>query len=99
MEDSLSLQSIVVASPEQVSCALGDESAILGLKSEVYYGLNPVGASVWSLLQQPRRVDELRDAILAEYEVEAKRCERDLFALLEKMRAEGLIVVRKTSAE
>lgn len=98
MEDPLSLQSIVVASPEQVSCPLGDESAILGLKSEVYYGLNPVGASIWKLLQQPRRVDELRDVILAEYEVEAERCERDLFALLEKMRTEGLIVVRSSSA-
>lgn len=99
MESPLSLHSIVVASPEQVSCALGDESAILGLKSDVYYGLNPVGASVWSLLQQPRRVDELRDAILAEYEVEAERCERDLFALLEKLREEGLIVVSKSSPE
>ena len=99
MENPLSLQSIVVVSPEQVSCALGDESAILSLKRDVYYGLNPVGASVWNLLQQPRRVDELRDAILAEYEVEAGRCERDLFALLEKMREEGLIVVRPSSPE
>lgn len=98
MEDPLSLQSVVAVSPEQVSCPLGDESAILGLKNNVYYGLDPVGASIWNLLRQPRRVDELRDAILAEYEVEAERCERDLFAVLEKMRAEGLIVVRNSSA-
>jgi hypothetical protein len=81
-----------------VSCPLGDESAILNLKNTVYYGLDPVGARVWSLLQQPRSVSELRDALLEEYEVEAERCERDLLELLEKMRSEGLIQVKSAAA-
>ncbi len=98
MDSALSIHSIVTAAPEQVSCPLGDESAILNLKNTVYYGLDPVGARVWSLLQQPRSVRELRDALLAEYEVEAERCERDLLELLEKMRGEGLIQVRSAAA-
>jgi hypothetical protein len=98
MDSGLSLHSIVTAAPEQVSCPLGDESAILNLKNTVYYGLDPVGARVWNLLQQPRSVRELRDALLEEYEVEAERCERDLLDLLEKMRGEGLIQVRSAAA-
>jgi hypothetical protein len=98
MDSGLSLHSIVIAAPEQVSCPLGDESAILNLKNTVYYGLDPVGARVWNLLQQPRSVRELRDALLEEYEVEAVRCERDLLELLEKMRGEGLIQVRSAAA-
>ena len=98
MDSALSIHSIVTAAPEQVSCPLGDESAILNLKNTVYYGLDPVGARVWSLLQQPRSVRELRDALLAEYEVEPERCERDLLELLEKMRGEGLIQVRSAAA-
>lgn len=94
MELALSIHSIVVATREQVSCPLGEESAILNLKNSVYYGMNPVGARVWNLLQQPRSVAELRDVVLAEFEVGAERCERDLLELLEKMRAEGLIEVR-----
>lgn len=93
METSLSLNTIVVATTEQVSCALGDESAILNLKNSVYYGMDPVGTCVWNWLQQPRSVEELRNKILDEYEVDAQRCEKDLFALLEKMHAEGLIQV------
>jgi hypothetical protein len=96
MDLSLSIHSIVVATREQVSCPLGDEAAILNLKNSVYYGMNPVGARVWDLLQQPRSVAELRDVVLEEFEVEPERCERDLFELLEKMRAEGLIEVRDT---
>ena len=98
MNARLSVYSVVVATSEQVSCPLGEESAILNLKNTVYYGLNPVGARIWNLLQQPRSVGELRDALLAEYEVDADRCERDLLDLLEKMRGEGLIQVRSAAA-
>jgi hypothetical protein len=93
MDSSLSLDSIVSAASEQVSCPLGDEAAILNLKNTVYYGLDPVGSRIWGLLQQARSVGELRDALVDEYDVEAGRCERDLLELLEKMRAEGLIQV------
>jgi hypothetical protein len=93
MEADLSIHSIVIATREQVSCPLGEESAILNLKNTVYYGLNPVGARVWNLLQQQRTVGELRDALLDEYDVETGRCESDLLELLEKMRSEGLIQV------
>jgi len=88
----------VIAAPEQVSCPLGEEAAILNLKNTVYYGLNPVGARVWSLLQKPRSVGELRDALLDEYDVEEVRCERDLLELLERMRVEGLILVTNAAA-
>jgi hypothetical protein len=94
MDAPISIHSIIVATTEQVSCSLGDESAILNRKNSVYYGVNPVGARVWSLLQQPRSVTELRDTLLDEYEVGPDRCERDLLDLLEKMRGEGLIEVR-----
>jgi hypothetical protein len=97
MDADLSVHSIVIATSEQVSCPLGEESAILNLKNTVYYGLNPVGARVWNLLQQPRTVGELRDVLLDEYEVDAGRCESDLLELLEKMRSEGLIEVRSAA--
>jgi hypothetical protein len=98
MDVPLSVHSIVVATSDQVSCPLGEESAILNLKNSVYYGVNPVGARVWNLLQHPKRVSELRDALLQEYEVEPARCELDLLDLLEKMRLEGLIEIRRAAA-
>jgi hypothetical protein len=94
MDPVLSLGSVVVATFEQVSCPLGEESAILNLKNSVYYGMNPVGSRVWALLQQPRSVSELRDTLLDEYEVAADQCEHELLELLEKMRIEGLVEVR-----
>jgi hypothetical protein len=91
LDIALSLHSIVVASEQQVSCQLGEESAILNMKNSVYYGLDPVGARIWGLLRQPRSITDVCDAIVDEYDVERERCERDVLELLEKMRSEGLI--------
>lgn len=82
---------MVVATNEQVSCVLGDESAILSMKNSVYYGLDPVGTRIWSLLRQPRAVRDLCDTIAGEYDVQRKRCERDVLDLLEEMKSEGLV--------
>jgi hypothetical protein len=98
MDEALAVHSIVAAAGDQVSCPLGDEAAILNLKNSVYYGVDPVAARVWSLLQRPRSVMELRDVLLDEYDVDREHCERDLLGLLEKMRSEGLIEVRSTPA-
>jgi antitoxin component of MazEF toxin-antitoxin module len=91
---SIAGNSVVVAIPDQVSCDLGGEEVILSLKNGIYYGLDPVGTRIWALLQQPRTVTEVLDALLERYDVEPARCERDLLALLEEMAAEGLIEVR-----
>ena len=93
MSERLSTQLIVVKSAEQVSCALGEESAILNLKNCVYYSLDPVGARIWNSLREPRSVGELRDSLLEEYDVDAERCEGNLLDLLGKMRAEELVEV------
>jgi hypothetical protein len=95
---NLCSQTVLVASKEQVYCELGDEAAILGLKNSVYYGLNPVGARIWGLLQRPRSVGEIRDAIVTEYEVTTERFESDLMDLLQQMLREGLVELsRETS--
>lgn len=98
MTHTLSRSSIVVAAKNQVSCDLGGEAAILNVASGVYYGLNPVGARVWSLIQQPRSVDEVRQSLTSEYDVEEQVCESDLLALLEELLAAGLIEVKEGPA-
>ena len=86
--------SIVSAVKEQASCDLEGEAVILNLKSGLYHGLNPVGARVWELVQQPTRVDAIRDTLTSEYDVDAQTCTRDLLVVLEDLLGAGLIEVR-----
>ncbi len=94
MKDAVSRHSTVVVAKDQVSSDLGGEVAILDLTAGVYYGLEAVGARIWNLLQEPRTVSEIRDALLEEYDVEPERCEQDLLVLLQRLATEGLIEVR-----
>ena len=89
----VSCRTRVVAIKDEVSCKLGEEAAILGLKNSVYYGLNPVGARVWELLRQPRTAEEISRAIVSEYDVGADRAQSDLLEFLQGMLAEGLIEI------
>ena len=82
-----------MAAKDQASSDLGGEVAILDLKAGVYYGLDAVGARIWSLIQEPRTVNEIRNILLEEYEVEPERCERDLLVLLQRLADERLIEV------
>ena len=63
MNATISDRSVVVATKDQVSCDLAGEAAILNIKNGVYYGLDPVGARIWNLMQEPRAVAEIQNAI------------------------------------
>jgi len=89
----ITIESTVSAVTDQTSCELEGEAVILSLKGGIYYTLNPVGTRIWALAQKPVQVREIRDIILKEYEIDAGRCEDDLFALLEDLEKEGLIEV------
>jgi hypothetical protein len=88
----------VVASKGVMSSTLGEEVMILNPRAGVYHGLDPVGARVWELIQEPRTIEGLRDALLDEYEVEPARLEQDLIALLGSMRTNQLIDVSTAAA-
>lgn len=96
--NDISITSVVAATPRQTSVELGNEATILHLESWTYFGLNPVGARIWQLLGEPRSVGQIRDALVAEYDVDAARCEQDLLALLRDLLANRLIEVRDATA-
>jgi hypothetical protein len=83
----------IVVSRDQVSSHLGDEAAILSLKNGVYYGLNPVGARVWNLIQEPRTFGELHTILASEYEVDGPRLESDLRSLIGQLAEQRLVEI------
>ena len=89
----ISERSTVVVTKDQVSADLSGEAAILNLKTSTYFGLNTVGASIWKLIQEPKTVSQIRDAITQEYDVEPDRCEHDILELLQDLSKNGLIEI------
>jgi hypothetical protein len=94
----IELDSIVCAIADQVSCDLDGEAAILNLKSGAYYGLDPVGAFIWSQLATPLPVSAIAASILERYEVSQERCQRELLALLGQLDERGLLEISHAAA-
>jgi len=56
------------------------------------YAFNPTALRVWRLLETPKTVAELRDGLMAEFEVDQETCEASLQRLLHEMQRERLVI-------
>ena len=74
------------------------EKVILSLKNGSYYGLEQLGSQIWNLLQQSKSLEEIRDAIVRDYEVEKEECEHDIQELLQELLDAELIEVADEQA-
>jgi len=81
------------AVPEHLYCDLNGEAVVLSLANGRYYGMNEVAARIWELVQEPRSVEEIEEAILLEYDVEPEVCGQQVSDFLQRMVAENLLVV------
>lgn len=71
----------------------GDETVLLDLESEEFYGLDGVGARVFELLAEPRSVRALIDTLHTEYAVERDVLSTDLLSLVTELVQRRLVVV------
>jgi len=92
------LDTVVCATSNQVSTRVGDEVVILDLDNALYYSLDPVGARIFELVQQPTPLDAVLDAVVAEFEVDAQTAGTDLLALVDTLVAQKLVEARSSSA-
>jgi hypothetical protein len=78
---------------QQVSCQINDEVAILDLERSLYFGLEGAGVQIWEALEQPRSVAELRDCLVAAFDVAPAECEADIVQMLSSLKEEGLVEI------
>jgi hypothetical protein len=95
-KQTITLESVVRASPQQVSTELGSETVILGMEAGRYFGLNEVAARVWNLVQEPVQVATLCATLLSEYEVTAGELQQDVLELLAELSDKGLLDVQSS---
>jgi Coenzyme PQQ synthesis protein D (PqqD) len=70
---------------------LQEESVILNLDSERYYGLDDVGTRILSVLTTSESIGAAYETLVKEYEVDAQVLRQDLIELIENLSKQGLI--------
>lgn len=73
---------------------LDDESVILDLATESYFGLDDVGATMWACVVAADSIEAACAALLNEYEVEPEQLRADLADFLEQLVEKGLLELR-----
>ena len=70
-----------------------DESVILNLDSERYFGLDEVGTRFMTLLTTSATIQAAYEVLVDEYDVDAAILRQDLCDMLEKLLEQGLVKV------
>lgn len=92
--DALTDETVVHACENHVSSDLAGEEVILNLSNGVYYGLNPVGSQIWTLIQDPHAVADVCAALQDTYpDVAPEVLSRDVRALLVDLHNAELLTV------
>ena len=73
------------------SVDVNGESVILNVDSGTYFGLDGVGARIWSLLESPVTYGELVRVVVNEYEVDRDTAESDIADLVRELEQKGLV--------
>lgn len=73
---------------------LDQESVLLNLETEKYFGLDAVGTRMWQLATSAPTLDAALSQLMEEYDVSAETLRSDLSGLLEHLQENGLIVMQ-----
>lgn len=76
--------------PNIVSRKIADEVILVPIKQKMsdiasIYTLNKAGARIWELIDGKRRVKEIKDVLMEEFEVDPVQAEDDLIEFLQQL--------------
>lgn len=96
---SSTLKEKFIASEDVLSQEIQDETVLLDLKSEDYFGMNRVGSRVWQLIGEGKTREDMLEALAAEFEVEKEGLARDLDLFISDLAQAGLVSAADADSE
>jgi hypothetical protein len=85
-----------VKDPSVVSRKIADEFILVPIRQKAsdvdsIYTMNEVAGRIWELIDGEKRVEEVRDVIVEEFEVSLEEAEADLVDLLQQLEKVGAV--------
>lgn len=87
----IELNTYIMRSGDLLSTIVDKEIVILNTARNNYIELDEVGLRIWELLENPIRVDKLRDQLSREFEATPEQIIADVMPFLVDLDKEGLI--------
>jgi hypothetical protein len=89
----LSPDTLVARLGEPLTTRVDGELVMLDPSRSLYFGLDPIGARIWELLEQPQSVAALCDRLRDDFDVPAETCRADVTAFLEQLEQQELVKI------
>ena len=90
---NFSITQSITRTPSVLSSQIEDEVVMMSLEEGMYYNLNALGSSVWTMLETPHTLNQIVEKLMAEYEVDKTTCLTQTKAFLESLAERNLIAV------
>jgi hypothetical protein len=90
MSSNLSSAARIHRRSGMLTAGLGAGVAILDVQTGRYLSFNESAAAIWTLLEEPRRPDEIVAALRAEYDVDEQTCAAQVEELVAQFVKDGL---------
>ena len=74
-----------------IEAEVDGELVALHVENGTCYGFNGTATRIWQMVEQPKRLSELRDLLMAEFDVDAETCEQDVRTLVKDLESDGLV--------
>lgn len=87
---------IVQRRGEMLETEVDGELVALHVDKGTCYGFNGTATWIWAMIEQPKRLSELEEELLQEFEVDPATCKAQLRELLDELAADGLVEIRPT---
>jgi hypothetical protein len=89
----LSLNSVVQRDPSVIAAAAGEDVVMVNVDKGEYYGVSDVAREIWDAIEAPRKVTDLIESLVANYDVDRSLCEKETLLFLEELLIERLLRV------
>jgi hypothetical protein len=94
----LTIDAIVQRDTEVLSTQAPDETLAMDIASGTCFAFTGPSARIWALIETPIGVRQLVRRLVEEYEIEEADCLDQTMAYLQKLLAEGIVVVADFAA-
>jgi hypothetical protein len=80
----------IIQTAHLLTTELDGETVMMSLTQEAYFGLDSTAQHIWGLIAQPRRVADLCEILIEQYEVSRETREEQVCTFLTELHKEGL---------
>lgn len=91
---NLNENNIVVQNKDIDVSDLNGEKVMMNIDKGEYFSLNSLGSRIWEIIDKPKKINEVINTLLEEYEVSEEECRENVMNFLGVLKHVDLINVK-----